>query len=115
MEPAGTRSIRTEQLEPRTAKQLLEIDVDGGTPREIGERLAPQAALHLATDDVPYAHQMNEVLTDEPALENVNAPWPFVSEVTGRMRTGYEEQWRAEGRPMHFFAYRPVAAREAAA
>ncbi|MCR9097567.1 MAG: tRNA (guanosine(46)-N7)-methyltransferase TrmB [bacterium] len=61
--------------------------------------------LYVATDDVPYAHQMDEVLSAEPALQNAYAPWPFVSEVRGRRRTGYESQWREEGRPMHFFAY----------
>jgi len=72
--------------------------------------LAPGGHLYIATDDVPYAHQMNEVLTAETELENVYAPWPFLPEVPGRIQTSYEEQWRAEGRPMHFFAYRPRGA-----
>ena len=64
----------------------------------------------VATDNVPYAHQMDEVLSASPALRNTYAPWPFVSEVKGRRQTGYETQWREEGRPMHFFAYqRPGA------
>lgn len=75
--------------------------------REAARLLRPEAILHVATDDVPYAHQIDEVLSAEPALENVHAPWPCLPEVSGRERTGYEEQWRAEGRPLHFFAYRP--------
>ncbi len=67
--------------------------------------LAPGGHLYVATDDVPYAHQMNEVLSAEPALRNAYAPWPFVGDVEGRRQTGYESQWREEGRPMHFFAY----------
>ena len=67
---------------------------------------APGGHLYVATDDVPYAHQMDDVLSAEPALRNAYAPWPFVAEVNGRRRTGYESQWREEGRPMHFFAYR---------
>ena len=67
--------------------------------------LAPGGHLYVATDDVPYAHQMDEVFSSAPALQNAYAPWPFVSEVKGRMRTGYEAQWREEGRPMHFFSY----------
>ena len=69
------------------------------------QALAPDGRLYLATDDVPYAHQMNEVLRAQDALQNCYAPWPFLPEVEGRMQTGYEEQWRAEGRPMHFFTY----------
>ena len=73
--------------------------------RDAATRLAADGALYIATDDVPYAHQINEVLEAEAMLENRYAPWPFLAEVAGRTRTGYEEQWRAEGRPMHFFAY----------
>lgn len=69
--------------------------------------LAPQGTLYVATDDVPYAHQINEVLSTCEVLENHYTPWPFLPEVESRMRTGYEEEWRAEGRPMHFFAYGP--------
>jgi tRNA (guanine-N7-)-methyltransferase len=69
--------------------------------------LRPEGTLYVATDDVPYAHQMNEAFSGSSRLENVYAPWPFLSEVRDRIRTGYEEQWRAAGRPMHFFAYRP--------
>lgn len=72
---------------------------------DAAEALAPEGRLYLATDDVPYAHQMNEVLRVQDALRNCYAPWPFLPEVEGRMSTGYEEQWRAEGRPMHFFTY----------
>ena len=71
----------------------------------VAEALAPGGHLYVATDDVPYAHQMDEVLSASPALRNAYAPWPFVSEVKGRQQTGYETQWREEGRPMHFFAY----------
>ena len=71
--------------------------------------LKRSGTLFVATDDVPYAHQIDEVLSREPRLTNCYAPWPFLTEVEGRMQTGYEEQWRAEGRPMHFFAYRPTA------
>ena len=40
--------------------------------------LAPGGHLYVATDDVPYAHQMDDVLSAEPALRNAYAPWPFV-------------------------------------
>jgi len=69
--------------------------------------LRPGGTLFVATDDVPYAHQINEAFLGSTRLENVYAPWPFLAEVRDRFQTGYEEQWRAEGRPIHFFAYRP--------
>ena len=72
--------------------------------------LAPGGHLYVATDDVPYAHQMNEVLSQEPRLENAYAPWAFLPEVPGRIPTGYEMQWRDAGRPMHFFSFRPRSA-----
>ncbi len=67
--------------------------------------LAAGGTLFVATDDVPYAHQIDEALAGEKALENRYAPLAFLPEVSGRMTTGYEAQWRAESRPLHFFAY----------
>lgn len=72
----------------------------------LAERLAPGGWLHVATDHVGYAEQIDEVLRAAPGLENRQAPAPFVREVPGRMRTAYEEEWRAEGRPLHFWTYR---------
>jgi tRNA (guanine-N7-)-methyltransferase len=73
---------------------------------ELAERLAPGGELHVATDHVGYAEQIDAVLAAESRLVNVFAPAAFVSEVPGRMRTAYELEWRAEGRPLHFFDYR---------
>ena len=40
----------------------------------------------------------------EPLLANArDAAWS--SDVEGRPRTGYELEWRAEGRTLHFFTY----------
>lgn len=73
---------------------------------ELAERLVPGGVLHVATDHVEYAEQIAAVLAAESRLENVFAPAAFVREVPGRMRTAYELEWRAEGRPLHFFDYR---------
>lgn len=67
--------------------------------------LAAGGTLWVATDDVPYARQIDEVLAGEKGLENRYAPLAFLPEVPGRRTTGYEAQWRAESRPLHFFAY----------
>jgi tRNA (guanine-N7-)-methyltransferase len=61
--------------------------------------------LYVATDDVRYAHQIDQVLRAAPSLFNQYQPWPYLASVPGRFETGYEEQWRAVGRPLHFFAY----------
>lgn len=76
----------------------------------LAERLEPGGWLHVATDHVGYAEAIDAALRGEPRLENVLAPAPFVREVPGRMRTAYEEEWRAEGRPLHFWSYRRRAA-----
>ena len=77
--------------------------------RSVAERLKPGGVLHVATDDVPYAEQIDEVLRGEPSLLNLHAPDGWADEVEGRPTTGYEAEWRAEGRPLHFFDYaRPV-------
>ena len=74
--------------------------------RVLGERLLPGGALEVATDDVPYAEWIDATLAGEPLLENVLAPEAFAREVPGRKATAYELEWRAEGRPLHFFRYR---------
>lgn len=72
----------------------------------IAERLAAGGMLHVATDDVRYAEHIDAVLAAEPRLENAFAPERWRSEVPGRAQTAYEREWRALGRPMHFWAYR---------
>jgi tRNA (guanine-N7-)-methyltransferase len=72
--------------------------------------LAPEGVLHIATDDEPYAEQIEACLRGESLLESLHAPHPRCSEVPGRLTTGYELEWRAEGRPLHFFDYRRCAA-----
>jgi tRNA (guanine-N7-)-methyltransferase len=75
----------------------------------IAERLVPGGVLHVATDDVPYAEHIDAVLAAEPCLTNAFAPARWLAEVPGRMRTAYEQEWRAEGRPLHFWSYRRTA------
>lgn len=72
----------------------------------IAQRLAPGGVLHVATDDVAYAEHIDAVLAAEPRLANAFAPDRWRSEVPGRAQTAYEREWRALGRPMHFWAYR---------
>jgi tRNA (guanine-N7-)-methyltransferase len=82
-------------------RRLLQPALVGALAR----RLVSGGGLHAATDHVGYAEQIDGVLAAEPLLENA-LPAAFVSEVPGRLRTAYEEMWRAEGRALHFFHYR---------
>jgi len=82
--------------------------VQGGFVTTLATRLRPGGLLRVATDDRAYADQIDGVLCAERLLENVHAPAPWRSEVEGRLRTAYEEEWRSEGRPLHFFEYRRI-------
>jgi tRNA (guanine-N7-)-methyltransferase len=73
--------------------------------RAAAQCLEPGGVLQIATDDAPYADQISAVLEGEAGLINLNAPDRWVPSVSGRPRTGYEIDWRAKGRPMHFFSY----------
>jgi tRNA (guanine-N7-)-methyltransferase len=73
---------------------------------ELAQRLAPGASLHVATDHAGYAEQIDAVLGAEPRLANAFAPEPFLREVPDRRPTAYELEWRAAGRPLHFWHYR---------
>ena len=74
----------------------------------VADRMKRGGVLHVATDDVPYAEHIDAVLAAESQLENVFAPARWLADVPGRTPTAYELEWRAEGRPLHFFAYQRV-------
>ncbi|MCS5638573.1 MAG: tRNA (guanosine(46)-N7)-methyltransferase TrmB, partial [Myxococcota bacterium] len=93
---AGRRLIQPEFVE--NAARCLVV---GGT-------------LQIATDDIPYAHQISDVLASQPRLENAFAPEPWLRDVPGRIQTGYEIDWRAAGRSLHFFAGLKIASAAAA-
>lgn len=67
--------------------------------------LVPGGVLHVATDDLPYAQHIDVLLRAQRGLENLYAPEAWLREVPGRLPTAYELEWRAEGRPLHFWAY----------
>jgi tRNA (guanine-N7-)-methyltransferase len=85
-------------------RRVLQPEFVAGAARS----LVSGGVLHVATDDVPYAHQIADVLAGEPLLENLSDSGPWLSEVPGRTETGYESDWRAAGRALHFFEYRRV-------
>jgi tRNA (guanine-N7-)-methyltransferase len=74
--------------------------------RALGERLLPGGFLEVATDHVEYAEWIDAVLSAEPRLDNRAAPLAFRREPPARAPTAYELEWRAQGRPAHYFSYR---------
>lgn len=72
----------------------------------LADRLADGGLLHVATDHVEYAEQIDALLAAEPTLVNAFAPQRLVRDVPGRLQTAYEREWRSEGRPLHFWQYR---------
>ncbi|MBW2360172.1 MAG: tRNA (guanosine(46)-N7)-methyltransferase TrmB [Deltaproteobacteria bacterium] len=81
-------------------RRLLQPAFVGALARVI----EPRGMLQVATDHVDYAEWIDGVLAAEPLLANVrDAAWS--SDVVGRPHTGYELEWRAEGRNLHFFTY----------
>jgi tRNA (guanine-N7-)-methyltransferase len=83
--------------------------VKPGFVRQVALRLSHGGSLYVATDHVDYAEVIDAVLAEETLLENAYAPAPFLREVPDRMPTRYEREWRAEGRPLHFWRYRRKA------
>jgi tRNA (guanine-N7-)-methyltransferase len=82
-------------------RRLIQPELVAGLVR----RLAPGGSLRVATDDASYALWIDAVLRGLPELENRHAPQPFLREEAGRTQTAYEVEWRALGRPLHFFHY----------
>ena len=63
--------------------------------RLLTSRLAPGAILHLATDWVPYAEHMLEVVSMEPGLTNLSPTGSYCVKPDWRPETKYEK--RGEG------------------
>jgi tRNA (guanine-N7-)-methyltransferase len=75
----------------------------------LARRLVPGGELRVATDDPDYALWIDAALRAQPVLENLHAPAPFAPEEADRAPTAYEQEWRAQGRALHFFHYRHKA------
>jgi len=72
----------------------------------LARRLVPGGDLRVATDDAAYALWIDAALRAQPALVNFHAPEPFAPEEADRAPTAYEQEWRAQGRALHFFHYK---------
>ena len=76
--------------------------------RLLADRLETGGVLHCATDALPYAEQMLEVLTAEPLLRNVHDG--FAPRPTHRPDTRYEQRGLAAGRPSYDLIFRRIDA-----
>ena len=85
--------------------------IQSGFVAHVARALNPDGVFHVATDDPTYAQQIHAVLSSEPALVNEFPEQSWRTEVPGRIRTGYEEDWLREGRSLFFFDYRRGDAR----
>jgi len=70
----------------------------------LASRLAPGAALHLATDWAPYAQQMLEVLSAEPTL--INTAQGFAPRPAYRPLTKFERRGDQLGHPAQDLVFR---------
>ena len=70
----------------------------------LASRLASRATLHLATDWAPYAQQMLEVLSAEPAL--INSAPGFAPRPAYRPLTKFEQRGARLGQPAQDLVFR---------
>ena len=85
--------------------------IQSGFVAHVARCLVPGGLFHVATDDPTYAEQIDSVLSSEKALANEHGDQSWLSEVPGRVRTGYQDDWLREGRSLFFFDYRRAQGR----
>jgi hypothetical protein len=68
-------------------------------------RLVPGGLFYLATDILPYAEMVADLLDETPGLDNL-LPERWASSLPGRVVTKYEATARHEGRDCYYFACR---------
>nr|WP_312892758.1 tRNA (guanosine(46)-N7)-methyltransferase TrmB [Allostreptomyces psammosilenae] len=69
-------------------------------------KLAPGALVHCATDWLPYAEQMLEVLSADPRLENLHPDTGFAPRPDWRPVTKFERQGLAKGHEVRDLLFR---------
>ena len=80
--------------------------IDPTFVRQLALRLLPRGSLHIATDHVAYAKDIEVALTGEGLLSNAYAPDSIRRDRPELPQTAYEKEWRALGRACFFFHYR---------
>ena len=68
-------------------------------------KLKPGGRLYAATDDVSYAREAAEAFSSLPLLTSLHPGRDWMETSSHGVTTRYERKWRAEGRPLHYFAF----------
>ena len=74
----------------------------------LSRKMAPGALLHLATDWVPYAEHMLEVLSDLPAFENLSPAGDYCARPEWRPLTRFEKRGHRLGHETRDLLFRRV-------
>ena len=80
--------------------------------RLLASKMAPGAILHLATDWVPYAEQMLEVVGDAAAFENLSASGEYSERPPWRPLTRFERRGERLGHETRDLLFRRTSATE---
>lgn len=75
----------------------------------LARKMAPGAVLHLATDWMPYAEQMLEVLRAAPGFHNLSATGDYCARPPWRPRTRFERRGRRLGHETRDLLFRRIA------
>jgi len=71
----------------------------------VGQKLAPQGRVHLATDSQPYAKDMLEHFNTDPVLQNQALESGFLDSREDMPRTKYEKNFINAGHKIYYLEY----------
>ena len=71
----------------------------------IGQKLAPEGQIHLATDSEPYASEMLEYCNAEPLLQNLDPGSGFLESRVDLPKTKYEKNFINAGHKIYYLEY----------
>ena len=71
----------------------------------IGQKLAPEGQIHLATDSEPYAIEMLEYFNSEPMFKNQHREAGFLESRVDLPKTKYEKNFINAGHKIYYLEY----------
>ena len=71
----------------------------------IGQKLAPEGQIHLATDSEPYANEMLEYFNSEPMFKNQDREEGFLESRVDFPKTKYEKNFINAGYKIYYLQY----------
>ena len=71
----------------------------------IGQKLAPEGQIHLATDSEPYAIEMREYFNSEPLFQNQDPGASFLESRSDLPKTKYEKNFINAGYKIYYLEY----------